>query len=450
MTKSRDSVGGIETIVESNGVTRRRFLRGAATAALAAPILANPALVRRLSAMDFSGQTLKLMINQPHAGSIDPLSAGFAELTGAEVEAVAIPFDQLRAQTALDVLSGTNEFDVFNYFYTDLGALVRDDVLVDVTDRIAAEEDVIDPDDFLGSLYSNYTQIGDRRYGLPYDGDTHVLFYNSEILERNGQTAPSTWDEFRDVAAAITAAESSNGIYGALIMGTQIPIILCSTYANRLGGFGGDFLDANGVPALTTDAAIGAAQALLDAAPHVTPTVLETGFGNAIPQFLGGQAGMIEFWTDMGTWAEDPEQSQIVGKWGVVPMPTGGSNTVNRPAMNAGLGFGISSGSSNPDMGWEFIKMASSKEFHLSVLTNNRTGVDPMRQSAIPAYKEFAPQQGAVVEQAINDAFPWPRIAEAPQLMQVLNDELGLMLAGSKTAEEALGDAQVQWERILA
>ena len=52
-----------------------------------------------------------------------------------------------------------------------------------------------------------------------------------------------------------------------LIMGKQIPIILCSSYANRLGGFGGDFLDANGVPALNSDAAIAAAQTLLDAAP---------------------------------------------------------------------------------------------------------------------------------------------------------------------------------------
>ncbi|MCY6383758.1 ABC transporter substrate-binding protein [Hoeflea prorocentri] len=432
-----------------NGITRRTFTRGALSAALAAPLLANPAFVTRLRAMDYSGKKLKVMINQPHAGSIDPLSAGFAELTGAEVEGVPIPYDQLRAQATLDVVSGTNEFDVFEYFYTDIEAMVKDGVLADITDRIEADKGVIDPDDFLGSLYDTYTLVGDRRYGLPYDGDTHVLFYNTELFDKHGLKPPKTWDDYRNAAETITAAEKDNGIYGALILAQQVPVIIGSSYANRLGGFGGDFMDADGKPTMATDEAIAAAQAMLDAAPHATPTPLETAFGNSIPLFLGGQAGMIEFWTDMGTWAEDPEQSKIVGKWGVVPMPVGGSNKVHRPAMNAGFGFGASTGAKDGDMAWEFVKMASSKDFHLSVLTNNKTGVDPTRRSAIPAYKEFAPKQGEVVEQAIMDAFPWPRNPESPELMQSLTDELGLMLAGNKTAEQAMTDTQASWEKIL-
>jgi len=430
-------------------ITRRRFVRGSLSAALAAPLLSNTVFVNKLMAMDFSGQTLKFMIIQPHAGSIEPLSAGFAQLTGAEVEAVQIPFDQVRAQATLDVASGTNEFDVFEYFYTDIGALVRDNVLADITDRIAADENTIDPDDFLGSIYDAYTLVDGRRYGLPYDGDTHVLYYNKVLFERYGLGAPATWDDYENAARVITEGEKANNIFGALMMAQQIPVIIGSTFANRLGGFGGTFTDGNGNPTLATDEAIGAAQAMLDAAPHATPTPLETGFGNSIPQFLGGQAGMIEFWTDMGTWLEDPEQSQMVGKWGVVAMPVGSGNTVNRPAMNAGLAFGASTGSSNPDMAWEFVKMASSKEFHEQVLVNNKTGVDPTRNTAIPVYKGFAPLQGAVVERAINDAFPWPRHADSPEMMQVLTDELGLMMAGSKTAEQAMTDAHAAWERIV-
>lgn len=449
MTKvTKEDIKALESKTE-NGMTRRTFTRGALAAALAAPALANPLFVKRLQAMDFSGKKLKVMINQSHAGSIDPLSAGFAELTGAEVEGVAVPFDQLRAQATLDVVSGTNQFDVFEYFYTDIEAMVRDDVVADVTDRIEAEKEVIDPDDFLGSIYDVYTLVEGRRYGMPYDGDTHVLFYNTEIFERNGLSALETWDDYLNAAKTITAAEGGNGIYGALILAQQIPVIIGSSFANRLGGFGGDFVDANGKPALASDAAIAAAQAMVDAAPHATPTPLETGFGNSIPLFLGGQAGMMEFWTDMGTWADDPGQSKIVGKWNVVPMPVGGSNTVHRPAMNAGFGFAASAGASDADMAWEFIKMASSKEFHVSVLTNNKTGVDPTRRSAIPAYKEFAPKQGDVVERAILDAFPWPRNPETPELMQALTDELGLMLSGSKNAEQAMTDAQASWEKIL-
>lgn len=429
-------------------VTRRRFVRGAASAAMAGPLLANPALMRFAAAADYSGETLRFMIINPHAGSIEPLSAAFAELTGAEVEAVTVPYDQATAQATLDVVSGANEMDVFQYWYVDKEALVRDEVLLNIADRIDADPE-IDPADFLGALYDTYTLVDGGRYGLPYDGDTHVLFYNTTILERNGVAAPQTWDDYQAAIQTITEAESGNGVYGALMMCKQFPIIICSTFANRLGGYGGDFLDANGAPALASDAGIAAAQAMLAAAPYATPTPLETEFGNSIPVFLGGKAGMIEFWTDLGTWAEDPEQSAIVGEWGVVPMPVGGGNTVNRPAMNAGWSFGVSTGSQNIDMAWDFVRMTASKETHLSVLTNNKTGVDPTRLSAMPAYREFAPLQADAVEEAIANAFPWPTKPESPELMQVLTDELGLMLAGDKDAEQAMADAQAEWEDIL-
>lgn len=432
------------------GITRRRFTRGALATALAGPLLAHPALQRLARAADWSGKTLRFMIINPHAGSIDPLSAAFAELTGATVEATKVPYDQITAQATLDVASGANSYDVFEYWYADKEALVRDGVLLDVTDRIEAERAEIDPDDFLGALYDAYTLVDGRRYGLPYDGDTHVLFYNSAILDRHGLKPPATWDEYTAVARAVSEAEGGQGTYGCLLMAKQFPIIICSSYANRLGGFGGEFLDPEGRPALTTAAAIGAAQAMLDAAPFAVPTPLETEFGNAIPVFLGGTAAMIEFWTDMGTWAADPSQSQIVDSWGVVPMPVGGGNTVNRPAMNAGFGFAVSAGSANPDMAWEFVRMAASKEFHVKVLTDNKTGVDPIRKSAMEAYRGFAPKQAAAVEAAIASAFAWPTKPETPQLMQALSDELGLMLAGQKSAEQALGDAQAAWEKILA
>ncbi|MDE0204331.1 MAG: sugar ABC transporter substrate-binding protein [Rhodospirillaceae bacterium] len=430
-------------------LSRRSFLKGTAAGAAALTAAGSGAFASRAQASDWSGETLRFMIINPHAGSIKPLSEGFTELTGANVEAVKVPYDQITAQSTLDVMSGTNEIDVFQYWYVDKEALVRDGVLADITDRISAEEAEIDPADFLGSLYDAYTEVDGLRYGLPYDGDTHVLFYNKEILDRNGLTPPATWDEYNAVAKAVTEAESANGVYGALLMCKQFPIILCSTYANRLGGYGGDFLDASGAPALTSDAAIGAARTMLEAGPSAVPTPLETEFGNSIPVFLSGGAAMIEFWTDLGTWAQDANQSQIVDKWGVSPMPVAGGNTVNRPAMNAGWAFGVSSGSHNPEMAWEFVRMSSSKDFHVRVLTDNTTGVDPTRRSAMPAYREFAPLQADAVEQAIDDAFPWPMKPESPKLMQSLTDELGLMMAGDKTVEQAMGDAQASWEDIL-
>src|SRR5699024_8811123 len=118
-----------------------------------------------------------------------------------------------------------------------------------------------------------------------FDGDTEVLFYNQEILDRNGIAPPTTWDEYAEAVAAITAAEKANGVYGAAVMGQQTPIILMSTYANRLAGFGGSFLDDDGKPTLDTEAAIGAAAALKEVSADAMPTTLETGFDQALQAF---------------------------------------------------------------------------------------------------------------------------------------------------------------------
>ena len=170
-------------------LTRRSFLKSSAMGAAALSVAGSGAFAGSAQASDWSGETLRFMIINPHAGSIKPLSEGFNELTGATVEGVKVPYDQITAQSTLDVMSGTNEMDVFQYWYVDKEALVRDGVLADITDRIAAEEADIDPADFLGALYDAYTLVDGRRYGLPYDGDTHVLFYNKEILDRERPAA---------------------------------------------------------------------------------------------------------------------------------------------------------------------------------------------------------------------------------------------------------------------
>ena len=278
------------------------------------------------------------MIINPHAGSIKPLSEGFNELTGATVEGVKVPYDQITAQSTLDVMSGTNEMDVFQYWYVDKEALVRDGVLADITDRIAAEEADIDPADFLGSLYDAYTLVDGRRYGLPYDGDTHVLFYNKEILDRNGLAPPATWDEYNAVAKAVTDAEAANRRLRRPAHVQAVPES-SSARPTRTG-----WVATAATSSMPT--ARRRSRAMPPSARHrrcSRPAPLRCrrrwrpSSATSIPVFLSGGAAMIEFWTDLGTWAQDASQSQIVDKWGVVPMPVAGSNTVKPACDERGL-----------------------------------------------------------------------------------------------------------------
>jgi multiple sugar transport system substrate-binding protein len=440
----------------ARSLSRRRMVQlggaGLAAAALAGPLAAR---VRAQDGTpvadlpDYSGQTLNFMIIQPHAVTGDMLKADFEAATGATVELTVVPYDEVQAKATLDVQSGANVFDVLDYWYPTVGALASQGIVEDLTDFIESDPD-IDPTDFIPSIFDVYTLWGGRRYGIPYDGDTHVLFYNTEIFERNGLAAPETWDDFLNAARTITEAESGDGIYGAALQGFQAPIIIGSSYANRLAGFGGAFLDAEGNPTLDSEAAVGAAQAMLDVAPYALPTPLETAFDQALPAFLGAQIAMMEFWTDLGVYAEGPD-SQIAGKWDVVQMPYGGANTRHIAPLNAGFCFSVSSGSQNKEMAREFVKFATSKDYHLKLLTTTGSGIDPMRLSGLNAeeYKSFAPKVQAAASASLAGAFAWPTIPESPELMQALADELALMLQGNKDAATAMADAQAAWVGIL-
>lgn len=433
-------------------LTRRSLLRGGASLALGAG-LGNAALLSPAAAQGaYAGQSLNLMIIQPHVVTGRILAEEFQKLTGATVNVTAVPYDQIQAKATLDVQSGANEFDVIDYWYTTLSALVRDGVVLDVTDRIERDAADLQPDDVLPSFYDAYTLREGRRWGFPYDGDTHLLFYNAEILERNGLEPPTTWEAYLEVARAVTEAESANGVYGAAVLGGQAPIIIGSSYANRLAGFGGRFLNDDGTSALDSEAAVAAARALRDVVPWALPTPLETRFEEGLPAFLSGRAALIEFWSDLGVYAEDPAGSQVVGKWGVVRNPTGGANTTNVAAFNAGFGFAVTTGSRTPDLAWELVKFGTGPAVQEQLLLTTASGIDPSRTSHLygDAYTRFAPKLQEALAGQLEAGLAWPTAVESPRLQQVLADELAAMLAGQKEPEEALAAAHAAWTETLS
>lgn len=395
-----------------------------------------------------AGGELNVLFPQTHAGASEILKEKFeAANPGVTVNVTLVPYDELQQKATLDVQSGAAEFDLFDSWYTEIGALADGDVIVPVDDLI--EE--AGAEDFIPSILDAYSLVDGTRYGVPFDGDTEVLFYNKEILERNGVTPPTTWDEYADAVQKITEAEKGEGVYGAAVMGQQTPIILMSTYANRLAGFGGSFLDEDGHPALDTEAAIGAAKALKDVSEYAMPTPLETGFDQALQAFLSGKVGFMEFWTDLGTFAQDESQSQIVDKWGVMQLPVGGDAEKSLAALDAGFTLTLSSSAKNPELAREFILFATSAETNLSLITTYGTGIDANRLSTLTSdeYKEFNPQVQEAASASLNGVLTWPTIKQAPELFQSLTDALATMISSDGDPAETMKQVQSEWESVL-
>ncbi|MEN4478875.1 sugar ABC transporter substrate-binding protein [Mycolicibacterium cosmeticum] len=397
----------------------------------------------------FAGVTLKLLVNQPHVTSFrDVLAPAWQRETGGTLEVTAAPYDQLTSKQILDVQSGTGEFDVFDYFYFGLGDLVDAGALVDLTDWIDTNKAAIGVDGYLKSIYDPYTLLGGKRYGLPYDGDVHILFYNAELLERYKVEPPKTWDEYDTIAAKITR-DSRGAAYGAIVSGQQVPMILGCSYINRLTGYGGELVDSAGKPTLTSDASIAALRHLVDVAPVALPTPLQVGFDQANTAFLTGQGALLDTWTDMALRAEDPSASKIAGRWGAVSLPVGGTNTTPRTALDAGFGLGISTASKHQDAAAAFLNWATATPQNLKVSSTAGAGIDPVRGDVLNSdgYAKVVTKAIAPIREGLNgDPLVWPKEKGAPKLLQDLVDQLALAIAGTQTVEQSLENAQKSWE----
>ena len=63
---------------------------------------------------------------------------------------------------------------------------------------------------------AEYTTDDGMVYGIPFRLDCKLFFYNTQIFEENGLTAPTTWDELIQVCETLKAAGITPIAYGNL------------------------------------------------------------------------------------------------------------------------------------------------------------------------------------------------------------------------------------------
>ena len=77
--------------------------------------------------------------------------------------------------------------------------------------------------------------------------------------------------------------------------------------------------------------------------------------------FSSGQAAFALNWTYMYNLANDPKESKIAGKVGMVPAP-GIAGKLEASAVNGSMGLGITAASKHPDEAWKYILAMTSQE----------------------------------------------------------------------------------------
>ena len=113
----------------------------------------------------------------------------FEALTGAKVNVIAVPFVDLYQKVLTDWASGTNSVDAAVFAPQWMVDYIAGGYLEDLTPRIAADPAIEQED--VGAFFRDFSQkYGDKIYMLTLDGDFHMMYYRTDVLEAAGLEAP--------------------------------------------------------------------------------------------------------------------------------------------------------------------------------------------------------------------------------------------------------------------
>ena len=303
--------------------------------------------------------TINIWDSNQQAG-LQTIADDWTSTSGVKVNIEVIDWDNY--WTLLEAgASGGEMPDVFWMHSNTAQMYMENDILLDLTDYIAADASV-NKDNFYEGVWNLYSS-GGKQYALPKDHDTIALLYNKSVFDKYGVEYPTddwTWDDMYEAAKAIT--EGSGGdVYGMAM----------NTSNNQDGWY--NLVYDYGAQVITDDhkgTTIGSAEGkagmemvrklLTVGAPQ--SVVAETGTDSL---FMSGKAAMIT----QGSWminAFYTAENHNDYAWAMLPYADTNSNGTcdagERYSAYNGLGWAANANVADPKACYDLISYFCSEE----------------------------------------------------------------------------------------
>ena len=468
----------------------------------------------------FSGQTVTVAVIQggAHGGISGPLywwRPVFEMLTGATLEIVELPFAQLYTTVATDFLTGQYTYDaifVGSWFYGDF---ISNGWVIPIDDYLTKEGfPKWDPNQTAPALQT-LLRWGDHWYGVMNDGDAQLLYYRKDILEDPEWQAqyeaemgepmvvpPQTWQQLYKITKFFNGkdwngdGDPDDGISLHLKAGGQdffhymslsAPFAITPaegddptvvTKYDNVYWFDPDDM----TPLINQPGHVRALEFLKELASTGSESQLGWELAEAWNNFLTGNAIATFSWGDVGSLAEDPARSTIIGKLGAARIPcseewydreTGqwmndpeNPNCVGNTTGGSWHGM-ISAYSDVQDLAYYLLAMHAHQPIRFWNVYWGWTGVDPGC-----LYDLFPPRGTATVDEYVaagynaSDAeqfitaygenlFSFPiyqtylRIPNTPAFWEGLDTRISQVLIGEMAAQEAMDVLAQEWAEIV-
>nr|WP_285847048.1 ABC transporter substrate-binding protein [Sporosarcina luteola] len=305
-------------------------------------------------------------------------------------------------------------------------------------------------DRFYEELWNATLYEGDS-YGIPFNTDTRILFYNKTAFKEAGldpEKPPATWEELWEYAEKLDVKNGDTydriGFY---------PLWGVNSDVWMLNSDGKNFFDEDGAPIIDTEANRETLEWVLDwhekyGANTINSYKSQIDSQQGNPFFNGKLAMYVNtptFYTQIRDYAPDLD-------FGVAMLPErepGSGNT----SWGGGFVAEIPQGSKHPEEAWEFIKHLTDAEAQEYWAVKNFDNVANIEAAENAAKNSEMPDRDKVVYQMAIDNMEntllTPVPVNAPDFMNLVNPELDSILLGKKSIEQGLKDAQQSLEKLI-
>jgi sn-glycerol 3-phosphate transport system substrate-binding protein len=330
---------------------------------------------------------------------------------------------------------------------TDMFTLIDEDAIVPIDDFAKSADDKA----WLGSFYKAFmlnSQTGGKTWGVPFQRSTIVLYYNKELFKAAGldpNKPPATWAEMADAAKKLTVKDASGKVtqYGLQIPSSGFPYWLFQALAIQNGVAMAN--DTGNAVRFDDPAVIEALQYWIDLTKQGVhpPGIVE--WGTTPKDFFEKKVAMM--WTTTGNLTNVRTNAKF--DFGVAMLPAG----KRRGSPTGGGNFYIfkKATPAQQEAAFKFAKWMTQPE--RAAKWSMDTGYVAVSEAAYgtAALKKY----GADFPPALvaRDQLPFA-LAEFSthdnqRVTKALNDGLQAALTGTKTAAQAMKDAQAEADRLL-
>ena len=371
------------------------------------------------------------------------------------LEWVTLEENVLREKVTTDIAAKGGQFDVLTIGTYEVPIWGKKGWLVPLTA-------VDDPADLLPAIAGGLTVDG-KLMAAPFYGESSMVMYRKDLMEKAGLTMPDapTWEFIGQAARAMT--DKAAEIYGVCLRGKAGWGENMAFLTATSNSFGARWFDENWKPQFdqpewkaTLDYYL---SLMADAGP---PGASSNGFNENLALFNSGKCGM---WIDATVAASfvTGKESTVADKVGFALAPDNGLG--KRGNWLWAWSLAIPAGTQKEEAAQKFIGWATSK--HYTALVAEKEGwasVPPGTRTSLYANPEYAKVPFAKMTlDSINSADPtkptvkpvpyvgvqFVAIPEFAGIATTVGQIFSAALAGEKTADEALAEAQTTATREM-